>query len=289
MSGDTRSDRLIAAKASFEVLAESRCLVIRWRPPGELRAHVIVCQGFGDEANLSRRMVRLFAENAAARGIMTSLVDCSGTGDSVGELADANPSKWLSELTEFASHAIRHSECPNLMLGVRFGAAMALQLADQVRGFVGLMCWAPVFDGKDQLKQLLRMALVKEPGLKQRARELWEQGETVRLAGYDISAAMAVGLERLDLPSMHFQQPMLFVEVRSTVEPGVAPVVSAGLANRVATLGFSGASPVCAAVAGAPFWNVADPVDCPELICLTIECIERWIQPHPPSGAPGDS
>jgi hypothetical protein len=168
---------------------------------------------------------------------------------------------------------------PLVLLGCRLGVALAVaasrRLAEPAALLVG---WAPVLQGRLQLSGLLRasrMASMQRPDAGQPldpTRE-WAQGRPVRLAGYPVSAALAAGLDALDVtatPPSANEVTLIDVRMPLGDEP---PTPAKPLLACSQAWASAGVPTVAKALAGAAFWNVADLVDVPALVDETVAAL----------------
>lgn len=153
---------------------------------------------FGEEMNRCRRMMAEAGRALAEAGFASALLDLGGTGDSEGEIADFTLDDWLGDLSDLVDH-LQDQQLPvRHLVGVRFGANLALRLlrSGVVRP-TRAAYWQPFLDGRTMLTQLLRVratATAMSADGKETATELLarlEGGEIIEVAGYAISTAMA--------------------------------------------------------------------------------------------------
>ncbi len=132
-------------------------------PPTTVRARgsILCVQPFGDEANLSRRVLVAQARRLALEGWTTLLLDLYGTGDSDGLSEDANLDAWRADLLR-ASHLARARSGGQFVLwGLRLGTLLACDVAialDQITS--ALVFWQPSPTGAHALDTLLRLSRV---------------------------------------------------------------------------------------------------------------------------------
>lgn len=133
-----------------------------WVRPPETRRDVgaILClQPFGEEANLSRRVLVAQALRLAERGWTTLLLDPFGTGDSDGSSDEATMQHWRADLLR-ASHLVREKASgPFVLWGTRLGALLAAELAIALDQLVSAMVfWQPAGTGAQFIDPLLKLA-----------------------------------------------------------------------------------------------------------------------------------
>lgn len=168
---------------------------------GEARdTAVVIAQPIGHEYVRCHRALRRLALHLASHGFPVFRFDWFGAGDSLGDLADADPERWIDDLGD----AIR--ECGDLaragrtaIIGMRFGATIAA-LAPDVLGPVDFMAlWDPVVRGDQGLAPMRadHARHERERGLAPGATRLPDGGEDI--FGYAYPPGLLRALEGLDL------------------------------------------------------------------------------------------
>ena len=129
-------------------------------PPGTAERGSLLCvQPFGEEANLSRRVLVAQAARLAALGWTTLFLDPYGTGDSDGATAEARLEVWQADLLRASQLARQRVAGPFVLWGVRLGTLLAAELAialDQLAS--GLVFWQPAASGAQLMDPLLKLA-----------------------------------------------------------------------------------------------------------------------------------
>jgi exosortase A-associated hydrolase 2 len=156
--------------------------------------------------------------------------------------------------------------------GLRLGALLAVDHSRQAsRGFAGLLLWQPVISGAQFVTQFLRLRLASDMlsgtetgnGTEQLRAQL-HAGRSLEIAGYELSAELALAIERLDLARLAPKNvPAQWFEVNAEGKPSPA-LRRAGQAWSAA-----GAEIDLQAVRGEPFWSSVEISECPELIAAT--------------------
>jgi exosortase A-associated hydrolase 2 len=243
---------------------------------------------FGDEMNQTRRMLKLLAESFAAVSIESCVFDLYGTGDSSADFKDATVERWMADCRLAAGRLRADRDVPLMLFGCRLGAALAVQLSHELtHAPVGLIGWAPLFQGRMQLSGMLRLehmrrmqrdAASNQTGAPILApKNLWERRETAIVGGYPISAALAEQLEAFDVISTPRAEKAALFELRLP-GPDASVSPSEALRKRAAAWTEQGVQTVARAVAGPAFWNVADLVDVPELVHATVGEADRLLE-----------
>lgn len=123
---------------------------------GALRAGVVLCNAFGQEAIRAHRMMRVLAERLVRQGHPVLRFDYFGSGDAMGEDVDADLDGWTKDLlTADTELRARTGVGETIWIGMRLGATVALQASQQApSGLKCLILWDPVIDGKRYLAHL---------------------------------------------------------------------------------------------------------------------------------------
>jgi len=255
-----------------------------YRPPADGRAQrgdVLYVPPFAEEMNRSRRMASVLAERLAAAGWGSLVVDLFGTGDSDGEFSAARLAVWRDDLTRPMSWLRARGAPARALVGLRSGAMLALELAaaEAARGalLARVVLWQPVANGEQMLTQFLRIRLAAsitgaaagETTASLRAR--LAQGETLEIAGYDVTPGLAADIDALRLEPLGTAcgAKVTWLEVVAAedrpIPPGGARLIESWRANGVAL----DARPV----AGDPFWTLLETTLAPRVIDATVAII----------------
>ena len=173
------------------------------------RGTIVHIHAFAEEMNKSRRMVALAADAWAEQGWRVVQVDLGGCGDSQGEFSAATWELWLQDVRAAHAWATTQGTGPVWLWGLRLGALLACEAAARYRFDCGLLLWQPVTSGKQHLQQFLRLLkaaqVVGKAGSDTDVSPLQRlaAGETVEVAGYDISPALANGMEAARIEAIH--------------------------------------------------------------------------------------
>ena len=133
-----------------------------WVAPPEgrpARGSILCVQPFGEEANLSRRVLVAQASRLALAGWTTLLLDPYGSGDSDGATSDASLALWRADLLRASRLARERAPGPFVLWGTRLGALLAAELAialDQIAS--AIVFWQPAATGAQLMDPLLKLA-----------------------------------------------------------------------------------------------------------------------------------
>ncbi len=233
--------------------------ILSFSPRAAPVGRLILLQPFAEEANKSRRMLSECARAAAGSGWQVLLGDVFGTGDSAGDFADANWDDWLADVVRFCDAV--SGDKPLVLCGVRFGALLAAGALQRGLTADAVVLINPVISGKMALTQFLRLGAAGELGADASARidtrglrERLDRGETVEIAGYGLSPALAAGMEASEFDLFGGASRLGWIEIGS-VAGGDLPPAAARTINR---LRAKGADIQTEALVGPAFWQTQE-------------------------------
>jgi pimeloyl-ACP methyl ester carboxylesterase len=115
----------------------------------------VFCYPWGSEYIYAHRTIRQLAVRLSTAGFHTLRFDFFGTGDSAGDLTDADLAGWETDV-ESAMEEIRDiSGVPQVtLIGMRLGATIAASVAARYSRMVDcLILWDPIVSGEEYLRQ----------------------------------------------------------------------------------------------------------------------------------------
>lgn len=259
--------------AEFIKGVQGQWLLTRWcseraRPP-----LLIIMPPFAEEANRSRRVFRQLAEALQTQhSYEVWLPDLYGTGDAAGDFSEIDFFCWQQDLADYLA-TISHCVSTISLLGCRFGAMQALDFYQRYPQSVPIsqVClWQPQLEPTLFWRQLWRQLqaanLVRQSNSIKPA-ELFATGQVVDLAGYAITSHFYNQIN--EIPSVLHPYPQLKIgwfDCASHTE------VSAATKQQAARLQAEDPGVVRVQnVQSAFFWLQQEPVQCDELIALTIQ------------------
>jgi len=249
------------------------------RPRKTPRGAVVYVHPFAEEMNKARRMAALQARRMATEGYGVLQIDLLGCGDSSGDFADATWDNWCSDV----AHAVRLIEeripdVPLVLWGLRLGALIALSAAS-MQGLAPrcFLLWQPIISGRAYLREFIRIHAVGQmlsgkpsEGI-EAIRERLLDGQSVEIAGYTLSAALARSMDGVRIESMLGEnERALWWEVTADGRQALRPVV----ARAVSSLTDRGARVDLRRASGEPFWHSVEIEECPSLIDATIQGLQ---------------
>ena len=270
-------------EAFFLPAQQGQRLCIFHGAPGQaLRGLVLFVHPFAEEMNKSRRMAALQSRALAAAGYAVLQIDLHGCGDSSGDFGDARWATWVDDVVH-ACHWLRSraneqgvsmESAPLWIWGLRGGCLLALAAAAQLDETCNFLFWQPPASGKVLLQQFLRLKLAADmrngqaQGVMGALREQLAQGQSVEVAGYTLSAELAMGLQNQALappPGNAAPRRVEWFEVSAQEPPRLSALPSAMLEAWEQAAGHLQRH----AVPGPAFWQSGEMVDAPELLAAT--------------------
>lgn len=227
-------------------------------------------------------MAALQSRALAQAGYAVLQMDLLGCGDSSGDFGDAVWQDWVDDVVH-ACHWLRWrantfetglASAPLWLWGLRAGCLLGVSAAKQLDETCHFLFWHPPPSGKVLLQQFLRLkvagGMLNGDGQDtlEALRQNISRGTPVEVAGYMLSAELAVGLEQAELtpPASHEHMRRLeWLEVSMQDNAGVGPVS----AKAIAQWQQSGYRVNHHTVHGPTFWRNSEPVDTPGLIAAT--------------------
>ena len=171
-------------------------------PPVEPRGVVVHVPAFAEEMNKSRRMVTLATEALVQDGWAVIVFDLSGCGDSSELLQDVDWEMWIEDLDSVVAWSKQRFPDRQLVLwSLRGGALIASDWMASTGQVLPMLMWQPALSGKLQLTQFLRLKAANDMLSEMDARSVMaelrrkiDEGESVEVAGYCLSAKLAQGM-----------------------------------------------------------------------------------------------
>ena len=255
-------------------------------PGGGARGQVVYVHPFAEEMNKSRRMAALQARALSAAGFDVLQIDLLGCGDSSGDSGDATWAAWVHDVT-LACHWLRgragaqvpDAAAPPLWLwGLRSGCLVATQAARALAEPCNFLFWAPTASGKAVLQQFLRLKAAANladgsgKAVLVGLRSDLAQGKSVEVAGYQLSSALASGLEAADLTAPAARQPaprMEWFELSTRPDASLSPVALQTI-GQWQSAGYAVGSHLAR---GPAFWQTSEIEDAPELVQATTQAL----------------
>jgi pimeloyl-ACP methyl ester carboxylesterase len=120
------------------------------RNPSEGLRAAVICNPWGPEYIYAHRALRQLARRLSLAGFHTLRFDYFGTGDSAGDMVDADLLGWKNDIETAMDELIDLAGVKRVALvGLRLGATLAASVVCTRRKEIGaLVLWEPIFDGK---------------------------------------------------------------------------------------------------------------------------------------------
>ncbi|HEY9109118.1 MAG TPA: hydrolase 2, exosortase A system-associated [Roseateles sp.] len=237
------------------------------------RSRVLYLHPFAEEMNKSRRMVALACRALAEAGHAVLQIDLRGCGDSSGDFGDTSWADWQADVRlglEWLDTQV--PDAPLWLWGLRAGCLLAA--ADWGRPANHLF-WQPMSSGKLALQQFLRLKLAAEmaggagKGLMDQLKGELAAGRSVEIAGYNLGAGLASGLEAAKLAPSGTPGRVEWLEL-STREDAVLTPVSEQAVKSWQDAGWCVRPQI---LQGPGFWATSEIELAPVLIERTIEVL----------------
>lgn len=253
------------------------CVLRAPETPDRLRGALLYVHPFAEEMNKSRRAIAVAACAFAEAGWAVLQIDLLGCGDSSGELSDATWETWCEDVV--AGYRWLESRCERTpaLWGLRLGCVLASDTAAQLETQPNLLLWQPVLSGRIHLTQFLRLKVAAE-ALDDAAasrtkvsalRQSLAHGETLEIAGYPVTPALAAGMDSAELAlPPDYKGRLWWCEVvvnHDTVSPASK--------SKIATLETRGCSVETVVVPDAPFWQTQEIAECPALVAASTHAL----------------
>ncbi|MBI3368170.1 MAG: hydrolase 2, exosortase A system-associated [Burkholderiales bacterium] len=272
-------------EAFFLPRGDGQRLCLLHRPAsGAPRAGLVYVHPFAEEMNKSRRMAARQSRALAEAGCMVLQIDLAGCGDSSGEFGDASWQAWVDDVVAACGWLRQHCDAPLWLWGLRAGALLASQAAQALPQPVqGLLMWQAPSSGKPLLQQFLRLASAGRllegdaKGLSADLRDRLARGETVDIAGYELPAAVANGLESATLRPPTNGGQLLWAELSTLVDATLSPAAERGLA----AWRCAGWRVDTRLVQGPAFWQTTEIEDADALLGATCALIDGALALQP--------
>jgi exosortase A-associated hydrolase 2 len=163
---------------------------------------VVLCHPCCRDYLLAHRSMRQLTTMLCAAGFHVLRFDYFGTGDSAGDMTDADLQGWQADI-EMAIEELKDTTGAKKvgLVGLRVGAALAARVAaKRSNGVDSLVLWDPVVAGEEYLQELHR---APEPARLRPAKA----GGGYELQGFALTDALLREMTEIDVPSLVPQLP----------------------------------------------------------------------------------
>ncbi|WP_321389589.1 hydrolase 2, exosortase A system-associated [Emcibacter sp.] len=227
---------------------------------------LVFCPPFAEELNRSRHMISRQARELARQGYGVLLLDLYGTGDSEGTYGDADWRTWLADL-QVALDWIKSKDRKFAgYWAMRTGALLAADFIEKTGTPCPLVLfWQPVTNGRNFVGQFLRIKLAGDftGGNNQQAitskdlTDALDRGETLEIAGYDLTPDIARSLGALALAKITLpkETQVKWIEISLKEDAEIGP----GSKKVLDKWSSDGVNCTSAAVKDVQFWTLQEP------------------------------
>ncbi len=177
--------------------------------PPSARPSIVLCPPFLEEKLWAHRVLVSAARTLAQEGYPVLRFDCRGSGDSAGAFSSTTLETVQADVRSAIEQVRVLADRQTVsLIGVRFGAAIASLVAEEMPDVRELVLWAPILDGARYMQELLRGNLSTQLAAYKTIRydraalvAQMEQGQTVNIDGYELSHAMYTQCSAVTLTS----------------------------------------------------------------------------------------
>ncbi len=240
-----------------------RLLGILHEPSDPDRSGFVFCAPFAEEEKCSHRVMVDAARALAQAGYAVLRFHYRGCGDSEGEFAEFTLDDWRLDIHAALDYVRRNAiDCASSLnlLGLRLGASLAAQVAEERDDVRRLILWEPIVNGRSYvaqnlLRKRLRAALTDS---------MHPASDSTDFDGYLVTDRLQSDLNALDLHAapMRFGGRVLLV-----------PIGASAQTSRFARLQNAYAHCDVTPVVMQPIWNLLDNVRGDALI----EATRKWL------------
>jgi exosortase A-associated hydrolase 2 len=262
-----------AAEPLFIDTGDRRLFGLYHPATDDARGCMLMLPPFAEEMNMSRRMIYLTGRAFAAAGYGFLSLDLTGTGDSSGDFTDARWSIWQDDARAGAAWLSDKTGNAPILMGLRAGALLAASLQSPDP----LILWQPVGNGETMLNQFLRIRVAAaltgnaEKETTKDLRAMWQAGDAVEVAGYEIDPALAAGLDPLRLADMPPQAGASVIWVETGTEDRGPNPASQRVIDAWSQQDMNIQTCLCP---GDPFWTIQETTTAPAMIDITIDALQ---------------
>ena len=167
----------------------------------------VLCHPWGSEYLHAYRSMRQLAIKLSVAGFHTLRFDFFGTGDSAGDMMDADLKGWETDV-ELAMEELKDivGATQVALIGLRVGAALAAKVAaSRSREVNALVLWDPVVSGQEYLQSL---GAAHRPNAYRLDSESAKSELTLEIRGGPLTANMVRDFEAIDLGTLISAPPV---------------------------------------------------------------------------------
>jgi len=247
------------------------------RPASEPKAGLVFVHPFAEEKKCSHRVMVEMARAAAAMGCAALRFDLRGCGDSDGEFPEVTLDDWRGDVRRAFAYARDELGCEAYaLLGLRLGATLAVEVAEEELELACLALWEPVVDGTRYITHTMRRSMMRRKlttheggGEATEAPDESDTGE-VDFDGYLVMPEVREALSEIDLLSKAkaYPGPALILNLTPR-QKAAAPM------EELASTYVSGEVRI---VRQEPIWSTVGLVDPAPTITATTEWLSQALR-----------
>ncbi|MEZ5287571.1 MAG: alpha/beta hydrolase [Vicinamibacterales bacterium] len=193
------------------------------------RPAFVFCHPLAEEKLWAHRVFVAYARTLASMGYPVLRFDMTGNGDSGGEFSDLSLPIACEDVQSAMDEVRRRTGATAVsLLGLRFGATVAAQVAERSPDVRHLVQWAPITEGERYMQELLRLNVMTQMAtykqVRQERPELVEemrQGRTVNVDGYEMAWPLYSSMAEVSTASARhaYPGPCLIVQIDRQPRP----------------------------------------------------------------------
>ncbi|HOX36598.1 MAG TPA: alpha/beta hydrolase [Candidatus Brocadiia bacterium] len=169
----------------------------------------MVCDALAEERRCSNRVMVDAARHFASAGFHVLRFDYRHCGESEGEFKDVTVDGMIEDIgiaSEFLRREVGDG-VPLTMMGLRFGAALAVRASRVIHGIAKIILWEPTLDGAKYIAGEVRRVAVREmmtagagkTNPQDILRKLENQDARFDLSGYELTGKLYSGICGINL------------------------------------------------------------------------------------------
>jgi alpha/beta superfamily hydrolase len=148
------------ARGFFIGPVERRSFIWEHRPERATALAIVICTPLGYQYTCAYRTLRRLAERLASLGHVVVRLEYHGTSNAAGGHLEANlVDAWRACVADAISHVAAHGALQVGLVGLGFGALLAMQQASKDTIASHLVLWDPVTSGRRFARELTALAM----------------------------------------------------------------------------------------------------------------------------------
>lgn len=232
---------------------------------------VLFCAPFGDERKSAWRVLTQMSRAVAAAGWPVLRFDYRGCGESPGEFVDATLDTRLADIASAASHLRETLGVEKIcLLGLRFGATLAVRAAKDLEGAESAILLEPVLDGQQYFARMEQRKKLRQMMTQGRAEGQGSPRDILDLDGYAVRRETLSDLEGVRIETAGATTLRRSLLVQMSFNEKLRPETE----RCREVLADGGGEVQLEKLVMPPFWSRVDIVDTQRLDLL----VTRWLQ-----------